>query len=349
MDTVTQAVLGASIAYVTVGGKLGRRSLLVGAALATLPDLDVLVPHADAVDTFTLHRSWSHSLFVLTLASPLLALLLTRLFSSSEITFKQMCLMVWLVLFTHPLLDSFTIYGTQIGWPLNNYPVGLGTIFIIDPLYTLPMLVVCVALLFKRTRASDPRASLINNKPFRFHRKTALFALLASTLYLLLTLVLHQHVTRIAKSSLADQNINFDRVFVAPAPGSLLWRIVAMDESHYHEGFYSLLDGDRPVPFQQFASGQQWLTALEQNPQSQRLRWFSKGFIAAAVENEEVILSDLRMGVEAQYVFRFVVAESKGDTITPVYPTRLLRFQPDLDRVSKLIRRTTNPDIDVRL
>ena len=53
--------------------------------------------------------------------------------------------MVWLCLVTHPLLDAFTVYGTQILLPFSDYPVGWSTLFIIDPLYTLPLVVGVVA------------------------------------------------------------------------------------------------------------------------------------------------------------------------------------------------------------
>jgi len=66
LDSITQAALGATVAFAVSGKRLGRKSLLLGAALGTLPDLDVLFPHEDAIDNFTYHRSWSHSLIVLT-------------------------------------------------------------------------------------------------------------------------------------------------------------------------------------------------------------------------------------------------------------------------------------------
>ena len=56
-----------------------------------------------------------------------------------------------LVFGTHVLLDCFTVYGTQALWPLPLPPVGWATIFIIDPLYTLPLAGgVLAALLLRR-------------------------------------------------------------------------------------------------------------------------------------------------------------------------------------------------------
>ena len=82
MDSVSQFALGAAIGEATLGRSLGRKALIVGGLLGTLPDLDVVVRYADAVDSFTYHRSWSHSLIVLTLVSPVLAGLLHRFYPS---------------------------------------------------------------------------------------------------------------------------------------------------------------------------------------------------------------------------------------------------------------------------
>ncbi|WP_256660794.1 metal-dependent hydrolase, partial [Pseudomonas sp. JV551A1] len=65
MDSITQAVLGAALQGTVLGRIQGRRSLLYGAALGTLPDLDVIIRYADPVSQMTYHRGFSHSLFVL--------------------------------------------------------------------------------------------------------------------------------------------------------------------------------------------------------------------------------------------------------------------------------------------
>lgn len=76
MDSLTQAVLGASVQGALLGRWQGRKALLYGALLGTLPDLDVLIDYGDAVANMTRHRGFSHSLFVLTGFSLLLAWLL---------------------------------------------------------------------------------------------------------------------------------------------------------------------------------------------------------------------------------------------------------------------------------
>ncbi len=62
MDSLTQFVLGAAVSTVLLGKKLGpRKAALIGGALGTLPDLDVLIPYDDPIDSFVYHRGWTHS------------------------------------------------------------------------------------------------------------------------------------------------------------------------------------------------------------------------------------------------------------------------------------------------
>ncbi len=82
MDSVTQIALGAAVGEAVLGRKIGNRAMLWGAIAGTLPDLDVFVPLGDAVKDFTYHRSASHSLLMLALATPLLVWLINRIHPS---------------------------------------------------------------------------------------------------------------------------------------------------------------------------------------------------------------------------------------------------------------------------
>jgi inner membrane protein len=64
---------------------------------------------------------------------------------------------IQLALVTHPLLDAFTVYGTQLWWPLMPPPTMWSSVFIIDPLYTIWLLVACVHRGMVATRARRAR------------------------------------------------------------------------------------------------------------------------------------------------------------------------------------------------
>ncbi len=125
MDSLTQAALGASLAGAVAGNTLGRSVLLTGAVLGTLPDLDVVIDYGTAVANFTQHRGFSHSLFVLAPLAVALAWLLWRW--KPQLSFQRWLALTGLILITHPLLDAFTTYGTQLFWPIGP-PVAVSSI-----------------------------------------------------------------------------------------------------------------------------------------------------------------------------------------------------------------------------
>ncbi len=214
MDSLTHVVVGAAIGMSVMGRRTALwKGALWGAVCNTLPDLDVFIDHGDAIRNMTFHRGESHALFYLTLFSPLLAAMIAKLHRETAL-FKRWWLAVWLALISHPLLDVMTVYGTRLALPFVDEPYGLGSIFIIDPLLTLPLLIgVIVAL-------ATPGA-----KGLRWaHAGLAL-----GMLYLAWCAAAQQHVTGIAKASISNEGLQAERILVTPtAFNTVLWRVVVM-------------------------------------------------------------------------------------------------------------------------
>ena len=93
-----------------------------GAIAGTVPDLDVFIPMGDAVADFTYHRSFSHSLFVLAALTPLFVWLILKIHPQTRGLRIRWGITIYAVFATHVLLDSLTVYGTQIFWPLSEHP-----------------------------------------------------------------------------------------------------------------------------------------------------------------------------------------------------------------------------------
>ena len=297
MDSLTQIVLGSAVGEATLGRKVGNRAILWGAICGTIPDLDVFIPFGSAVADFTYHRSVSHSLFVLALLTPLIVWLILKLHPNTRDHRREWGIMVYLVFATHVLLDSFTVYGTQIFWPLSTIPVGWSTIFIIDPLYTIWLLGgVIFALVATR---KNNRGHLANN-----------VGLTISSVYLAWTVTAKLHVDSVARDSLNKQDLSYSQLIVIPTPfNSLLWRVLAMNNSGYYEGYYSIFDKTKLIPIKFYTSDNQLLEELHDHWPVNRLQWFTKGFYGVVKLNNDIIIKDLRMGVEPNYVFQFKVGE----------------------------------------
>ncbi|WP_374501793.1 metal-dependent hydrolase [Pseudoxanthomonas sp.] len=300
MDSLSQIVLGGAVAAAIAPAAHRRAALLAGAALGTLPDLDSL-PIAlfsdNPVTLMTVHRSFSHSLFVLPLVGWLVWWLFKR-FGQGRVASApaRWFWAIQLALVTHPLLDAFTVYGTQLWWPLSPPPTMWSSVFIIDPLYTVWLLVACVAAWFLRERAAARRALTVG--------------LVLSSAYLGWSLVAKAMVDREAERTLASMGLGDAPYFSVPMPfNTLLWRVVAITPSGYVEAERSVLVDEGPLRFRGYPSNVQALREAADVPAVQRLSWFNHGFMRAQVRQGRLVLSDLRMGVEPDYNFRFQVAE----------------------------------------
>ena len=326
MDSLTQLALGAAVGEAVLGRKVGRKAALWGAVLGTLPDLDVFIPLGGPVRDFTYHRSFSHSIFVLTLLTPVLVWLIPKLHPDDSEHRSLWFWLVWLCFMTHILLDCLTVYGTQIFWPFWSYPVGLGSIFIIDPFYTLPLLigVICTLIMTRQHQ----RGHLLNQ-----------VALGLSSLYLLWSIAAQAYVTAAVEKSLAAQSVSYEKLLVSAGPFyTLLWRIVGMQAGgDYVEGYYSLVDGEQTVTISRHKSQTQLLQPLFGHWPVERLRWFSKDFFKVWQQGDEVILTDLRMGAEPSYVFSFVVGKSASQPMA-ISP-RQLEPNRDFSLLKKIWRR----------
>jgi inner membrane protein len=345
MDSLSQLALGAAVSVAVMARRKGstptptptpRRTALWkaaawGAVAGTLPDLDVLISHGDPILDMVLHRSETHALFWLALFSLPFGWLVAWL-SGDKAHWRRWWAAMALALLTHPLLDAMTVYGTRLLLPFSDVPLGVGSIFIIDPLYTLPLLVGLAVALALRNRVGL-RANAVG--------------LALSTAYLGWSMAAQQHVAGVDAAALQQQGITAERVLVTPTPfNTVLWRVLAVAPDGVHEGFYSLVDKPGPLRFDRFArdvaldarlaaalSPQSSSHSSAQSP-AQALRDFSRGFyrVDASADGQRVLITDLRMGQEPAYAFSFVVAEKVEAGLAAVQPTRQVGQRLDLDR-----------------
>jgi inner membrane protein len=320
MDSVSQIALGAAVGVAAMGRRTALwKAAAWGAVAGTLPDLDVLIDHGDTVRNMVLHRAETHAPFWLTLFSLPFAAAVARLHGEQAL-WRRWWLALWLALVTHPLLDAMTVYGTRLALPFTDRPFGVGSIFIIDPLYTLPLLL--------GTGVALARRSL---------RANAL-GLVLSTAYLGWGVAAQQHVERIARASLAEQGIAAEKMLVTPtAFNSVLWRVLVVDGASYREGFHSLLDASPQIHFDRFDRGTALAPALDGIDSVRRIADFSRGFYKLSADGPELRITDLRMGQEPFYTFSFVVARqhSAPQAVTP----RNAGQRPDVGRALTWIAR----------
>ena len=93
---------------------------------------------------------------------------------------------------------------------------------------------------------------------------------------------------------------------------TLLWRVVVMTPDGFLEGERSLAADRRPMSFREYRSDTAALATVADWPDVRRLAWFNHGFMKAQERDGRLVLSDLRMGAEPDYSFRFAVARRDG-------------------------------------
>lgn len=310
MDSVTQAVFGAGIQGALLGRHQGlRKALLAGAVLGTLPDLDVLIDYGDPISGMINHRGFSHSVFVLTAAAGALTALIRRWWPSPDYGAFRLFITLWLVFITHPLLDALTAYGTQLYWPFRPIPTSWASLFIIDPLFTLPLVVAVLA-------------GLIAGFGPRTHAMIK-YALAWCVVYIGLSLGAKNIIENRIQQQLAADGIQTQATFSTPGPMNiLLWRVVIKtDDDRYVEAISSLLDS-KPAEYVVRPLNSH-LATVAPMPELQGLRWFSGDWLRYDVIGGQLVVSDLRMGLATGYYsFRFLVARQTGPggTWQPVVP-----------------------------
>lgn len=301
MDSISQFLLGATVGAVVAGPTLGaRKAAVVGGVLGTLPDLDVFFPFQNPIDNFVLHRGATHSLIVHTVLAPLLGLLLAKQFKFPVFT---AIMMVWLCWITHAMLDAMTVYGTQLLWPLNRYPFGTGSVFIIDPLYSIPLLVFTLVTLFHRVWSTAIE-------------RLGVWVLLISTGYLGWSIGAQSLAQSRAIAWMNDQQIEVGPVLTTPTPlNTLFWRTIALQGDSYLNIYVPLLGSSDAIQAYRHeridAAGACALTMSE----GDRLAKFTDGFVKALTRDERAVVSDLRMGVTPSYVFEYAIATAEGSEL----------------------------------
>ena len=311
MDSITQFVLGAAVSTACLGNKIGpRKAALMGGLLGTLPDLDVFIPFDDPIDSFVYHRGWTHSVFVHALAAPVIGEVLIRVFKGLRDHRWLTWATVFLVLSTHAMIDAMTVYGTRIFWPLYPEPVGVGSVFIIDPFYSVPLLVVVIYALCKKNWTTRLRNWVAG-------------ALIFTTAYMGLSAVLQQYVQWQARIVFQKDENPPEKVYAIAAPFNiLLWKVIGLHDDRYENLYYSLLDGETAPDIYEHARHPELSACLSETPAFKKLQWFSRGYFRTQLVGDKVVVSDLRMGLTPGYAFRFEIGQLGENGIEPIPPQR---------------------------
>ena len=289
MDSITQIVLGAACGEIALGKKIGNKAILFGAIGGTIPDLDVLIGklfYTNEIDSLAFHRGIMHSIPFAIVGALIFGFLSYKVYDYGYLRRGTTSLKDWIWLFflsilTHPILDSFTPYGTQLFLPFSDYRVAFNNIAVVDPLYTLPLLL-CVSITMFFNRKNSKRKTWT---------KAGLYL---SSAYMIFTIGNKLYVDHFFKTSFNQAKINYSRFSAQPTIlNNFLWYAVAETDKNYTVSFYSIFDDTNTPPnFINIPKNHKVLDV--DHPDIKTLRWFSNEFYTLSILNNKIIYKDLR-------------------------------------------------------
>jgi len=282
MDSITQGVLGAAIGEAVLGKKIGNKSAVIGAVVATIPDLDVILYlFYDKLEMLSIHRGFSHSIVFSIVGAFIIAFVLSKIKWFQNIKFKLLLLFAYLCLFTHILLDTFTAYGTQLFLPFSDRRLGFDSINVVDPVYTTPLIIgLSLSLWFYK---SKPKSSKYNK-----------YGLIISSFYLVFTLINKEGVKAIISNKLSKENIEYSSLLTMPVGvANTNWYGVAKGLDSIYMLKYSVFS-DMNNSIEAFPINEKYLNLIDRNV-AEKMRWFAKGFYTVERENETIRIYNLQV------------------------------------------------------
>ena len=289
MDTFTHGLLGAAASQAIFGKTLPRSAGLIGFVAGMAPDLDLFLGSGtDPLATILYHRQFTHSLMFIPVGALLVSLLCIWMRP-----FKGARLAVYGAAFVgyglHGLLDACTSYGTVLWWPVSYQRVAWDIIAIVDPLFSITLL---VGVLW----------ALIGKRP-----GPARIAVCCAAVYLGFGIWQWQRAAGVQDQLAAARGHVMEHRRAMPLPGSLVsWRAVYVAAGHiYVDGLY--------VPWWKSPlvkpGGATRLATFEHVPPTMAERdgtrrvfevfaWFANGLIAP-VDGMASTIGDMRYGADA--------------------------------------------------
>ena len=281
MDPVSQGAVGAAFAHSAAKKEniilIGFIGFLAGLA----PDLDVLIRSEDDPILFLeYHRQFSHSLFFIPIGSFFVALFIFP-FVRGLMSLRMVYIASFLGYATHGLLDACTSYGTQLFWPFSDQRVTWNNISIVDPIFTVPIVILLAIAITKRKRI------------FSF------IAIGWITFYLSLGFIQYERTLSAAMDLANSRGHNAERMTLKPSFGNLiLWKSIYQHEETYY------VDAIRTVHSSTWCLGesiemfdyQYHLPSLDKDSQQakdiERFRWFSQDYLG--YDDKNSLVTDIR-------------------------------------------------------
>ena len=284
MDPLTQGVLGAALPQSISNKKSLWVIGIIGFLSGLAPDLDIFIrSENDPILFLEFHRQFTHSLIFIPFGGLICSLVLYYLISKRfGITFKETWIYSTLGYATHGLLDACTSYGTLLFWPFSQTRIAWNNVSIIDPLFTIPLLILIITAAIKQKKIFS------------------VIGVLWAIFYLLLGVYQKNEAVKVSTKIAKDRGHDVIRVNVKPSIGNLLlWKSIYETEDKFYVdairlGWSPKIFHGESINKMSTKSAFPWLMIKSQQALDvERFKWFSNGYIAINPKNKNQIL-DIR-------------------------------------------------------
>ena len=328
MDPLSQGAVGAAFAQSSANKKNIFKIGVIGFLAGLAPDLDILIKSStDPILFLEYHRQFTHSLFFIPFGSLIVALMLFP-FVKNSMSIKTVYYASLLGYATHGLLDACTSYGTQLFWPFSNERVTWNNISIVDPLFTIPVVILVVI------------AIKTKKKIFSF------FSIGWIIFYLSLGFIQYERALLAAVELAQVRGHSPERLTLKPSFGNLiLWKSIYQ----HKETFY--VDAIRAAQSSTWCTGesirvfdyQYHLPNLEKESQQkkdiERFRWFSQDYLG--YDKERNIVTDVRYSMIPNQIapmWGLVIDEQRGVNDHAIWWTSRSLDQSQIDLFKNMLK-----------
>ncbi len=312
MDPLSQAIVGSVASQSASRPNQLQMATVCGVLGGMAPDLDILIrSSSDPLMGLEFHRHFTHALPFAPIGAAVVGLLIWLVFYRFESPWR-VYLFTLLGYATHGLLDACTSYGTYLYWPFDHARISWDMISIIDPLFTLPLLILVLLAKWRETR---------------------FYTLLAAAyMFLYFGFCIYQHDTAIdlLEEKATERGHTISRQAVKPSFGNVaLWRTIYVYNGTYHVDAVRTLPFNKPIWYE--GSTAPVISAEElkllvpdstvQQDDIERFDFFSQGYLAP-VPGEELTYGDLRYGILPN-----LISPIWGISLQPDKPEEHIQFR----------------------
>jgi inner membrane protein len=309
MDPLTQGVVGVTAAQLVSERKHKVAAAAIGFFSGMAADLDVLISSSeDPLLFLEFHRHFTHSLVFIPIGALLCTLAFRLVFRSwfkrNNLSFKTTYLFSIAGYATHALLDVCTTYGTQLFWPFTDMRVTWNTVSVIDPLFTVPLMILVFTAVYKRSS------------------KLAWIGTCYAFLYLGLGGLQNKRAESVAQELALSRGHTPLNLGVKPSMANLIvWKSVYEYQGRYYVDAIRVFANTKvyqgtSVAKLDLGTHFSWLVASSQQAKDvERFRWFSNQYLGLDPSNSNRII-DIRYSMipnEVTGMWGIVLSDKKGE------------------------------------